>query len=153
MDIRSLVKLPKNPKVPAVNPGDTVRVTVKVIEGEKQRSQAFEGTVIRTRAGGNSESFTVRRVTQGVGVERTFLVHSPLLEKVDVVRRGKVRRARLYYLRDLSAKEARLKAKHRATRGGEASAEHVQAAGAEQAQAAPSAAEVQAEPASEKQAA
>ncbi|MEW6033663.1 MAG: 50S ribosomal protein L19, partial [Chloroflexota bacterium] len=93
MDVNSLVKLAPNPNVPAVAPGDTVKVTVKVIEAEKQRSQVFQGVVIRVRHGKNNASFTVRRVTHGIGVERTFMVHSPLLEKVEVVRRSKVRRA------------------------------------------------------------
>jgi large subunit ribosomal protein L19 len=120
MDVSTLVKLPANPAVPQVSPGDTVKVRLRVIEGEKQRSQVFQGTVIRTRRGGNGASFTVRRVTHGIGVERTFMVHSPLLEKVEVVRRGKVRRAKLYYLRNLSTREARLK--ERTTARGEETA-------------------------------
>jgi large subunit ribosomal protein L19 len=90
-------------------PGDTVRVSVKVIEGEKERLQAFEGVVIRKRGTGTGASFTVRRVSYGVGVERTFLLHSPRIDKVLVTKRAKVRRAKLYYLRQLSGKAARLK--------------------------------------------
>ena len=92
-------------------PGDQVRVQVKVIEGEKERLQVFEGTVIRRRGEGVRASFTVRRISYGVGVERTFPVHSPRIERVDIVRRGKVRRSKLYYLRDLAGKAARLKEK------------------------------------------
>jgi large subunit ribosomal protein L19 len=119
MDINSLVKLAPNPNVAAVVPGDTVKVMVKVIEGEKTRSQMFQGVVIRVRRGTNGASFTVRRVTHGTGVERTFMVHSPLLEEVEVVRHGDVRRARLYYLRGLSTKEARFKERGRAVEAGE----------------------------------
>ena len=93
------------------NPGDQVRVHVKVIEGEKERTQMFEGTVIRRRGEGVRASFTVRRISYGVGVERTFPVHSPRIERVDVVRRGRVRRSKLYYLRELAGKAARLKEK------------------------------------------
>ena len=91
--------------------GDQVRVHVKVIEGEKERLQMFEGTVIRRRGEGARASFTVRRISYGVGVERTFPVHSPRIDRVDVVRRGRVRRAKLYYLRALAGKAARLKEK------------------------------------------
>jgi large subunit ribosomal protein L19 len=92
-------------------PGDQVRVHVKVIEGEKERTQVFEGTIIRRRGEGGRASFTVRRISYGVGVERTFPVHSPRIERVDVVRRGVVRRSKLYYLRSLAGKAARLKEK------------------------------------------
>jgi large subunit ribosomal protein L19 len=92
-------------------PGDTVRVHVRVIEGEKERTQVFEGIVIRKRGEGGRASFTVRRISYGVGVERTFPLHSPRIEKVDVVRHGKVRRSKLYYLRNLAGKAARLKEK------------------------------------------
>ena len=95
-------------------PGDTVRVQVKVIEGEKERTQAFEGVVIRKRGEGARASFTVRRISNGVGVERTFPLHSPRIEAVQVVRRGQVRRSKLYYLRDLAGKAARLKEKRAA---------------------------------------
>ena len=92
-------------------PGDTVKVQVKVVEGEKERIQAFEGVVIRKRGEGARASFTVRRISYGVGVERTFPLHSPMIERVQVVRRGDVRRSKLYYLRTLSGKAARLKEK------------------------------------------
>jgi large subunit ribosomal protein L19 len=92
-------------------PGDTVRVHVKVIEGEKERLQAFEGVVIRKRGDGARASFTVRRISYGVGVERTFPLHSPRIERVEVVRRSRVRRSKLYYLRDLAGKAARLREK------------------------------------------
>ncbi|HEV8399191.1 MAG TPA: 50S ribosomal protein L19 [Gemmatimonadales bacterium] len=92
-------------------PGDTIRVHVRVIEGEKERTQLFEGVVIRKRGEGGRASFTVRRISYGVGVERTFPLHSPRIEKIDVVRHGKVRRSKLYYLRDLAGKAARLKEK------------------------------------------
>ena len=95
--------------MPAFEPGDTVRVMVRVKEGEKERLQAFEGLVIAKRGGGISENFTVRKVSAGVGVERIFPMHSPMIGSVDVVRRGRVRRAKLYYLRALSGKAARIK--------------------------------------------
>jgi large subunit ribosomal protein L19 len=91
------------------SPGDTVRVQVKVVEGEKERIQAFEGVVIRRRGEGGRASFTVRRISYGVGVERTFPLHSPRIERVQVMRRGAVRRSKLYYLRDLAGKAARIK--------------------------------------------
>jgi len=94
--------------IPPFRPGDTVRVYVKVVEGGRERIQVFEGTVLRRRGSGLSETFTVRRVSYGVGVERTFLVHSPRLDKIEVKKRGKVRRARLYYLRDRVGKAARI---------------------------------------------
>ena len=94
--------------IPRINPGDTVRVTFKVKEAARERLQTFPGLVIKVKHG-NAGSFTVRRVTSGVGVEHTFPFASPLLDKVEVVRHGKVRRAKLYYIRRLSAKEARLK--------------------------------------------
>ncbi len=90
-------------------PGDTVRVQVKVVEGEKERTQAFEGVVIRKRGEGTRASFTVRRISYGVGVERTFPLQSPRIEAVQVIRRGQVRRSKLYYLRGLAGKAARLK--------------------------------------------
>ena len=92
-------------------PGDTVRVSVKVVEGEKERLQAFEGVVIRKRGEGARASFTVRRISYGVGVERTFPLHSPRIERVEVVRRSRVRRSKLYYLRELAGKAARLREK------------------------------------------
>ena len=92
-------------------PGDTVRVHVKVVEGGRERIQVFEGAVIRRRGGGLSETFTVRRVSYGVGVERTFPLHSPKIDRIEVMRRGRVRRARLYYLRGLRGKAARIQDK------------------------------------------
>ena len=89
--------------------GDTVRVHTKVVEGDKERIQVFQGVVVKQTSGGTGPSFTVRRVTYGVGVERTFPANAPRVEKVEVLRRGRTRRAKLYYLRDLSAKSARLK--------------------------------------------
>ena len=94
-----------------VAPGDTVRVSVKVVEGEKERIQVFEGVVIRKRGDGVSASFTVRRISYGVGVERTFPLHSPRIDKIRVMKRATVRRSKLYYLRDLAGKAARLKEK------------------------------------------
>lgn len=93
----------------SIHPGDLVEVTFKVIEGGKERHQTFQGTVIRIRRGGVRSNFTLRKVSFGVGVERTFFFHSPLIEEIKVLRYGKVRRAKLYYLRKLSAKEARVK--------------------------------------------
>jgi large subunit ribosomal protein L19 len=97
--------------MPAFEPGDTVRVMVRVKEGEKERLQAFEGLVIAKRGGGISENYTVRKVSAGVGVERIFPLHSPMVASLDVIRRGRVRRAKLYYLRALSGKAARIKEK------------------------------------------
>ncbi len=97
--------------IPAFRPGDTVRVQVKVVEGTRERLQAFEGLVIARSGGSSRETFTVRRISYGVGVERTFPVHSPRVDKIEVVRRGVVRRAKLYYLRDLKGKAARIKEK------------------------------------------
>ena len=95
--------------LPAFRAGDTVRVHVKVVEGTRERIQLFEGVVIKRRGGGISETFTVRKISYGVGVERTFPVHTPRIAKLDVVRRGKVRRAKLYYLRKLRGRAARIK--------------------------------------------
>lgn len=97
--------------LPDFRPGDTVRVHVKVVEGGRERIQSFEGVVIKRRHGGLSETFTVRRVSYGVGVERTFPLHSPNIQRIEVVRKGNVRRAKLYYLRDLTGKAARIKEK------------------------------------------
>ena len=113
MNISSLVDVKPNPNIPEMAPGDTVKVSAKIVEGERQRIQVFQGVVIRVRKGGISANFTVRRVAYGVGVERTFPLHAPLVEKVEVVRHGKVRRAKLYYLRALSGKAARIKEKRR----------------------------------------
>jgi large subunit ribosomal protein L19 len=97
--------------LPDIFPGDTVRVHAKVVEGTRERIQVFEGTVIRVTRGGPDKNITVRRLAHGIGVERTFLVHSPRVDKIEVVRRGDVRRARLYYLRDRVGKAARIKEK------------------------------------------
>ena len=96
-------------EIPEINIGDTVKVHVKIVEGDKSRIQVFEGTVIAKKHGGISETFTVRRVAQGCGIERVFPVHSPSVDKVEIVRRGKVRRAKLYYLRDRVGKAAKVK--------------------------------------------
>jgi large subunit ribosomal protein L19 len=95
--------------LPPFKPGDTVKVQVKVVEGDKERLQAFEGICIRRRGGGLSATFTVRKVTYGVGVERTFPLHSPTIDRVEILRQGQVRRAKLYYLRKLKGKAARIK--------------------------------------------
>ena len=109
MELASLVEVKPNPNIPQIRPGDTVRVSVKVVEGDRERIQNFQGLVIRVRRGGIASNFTVRRVAYGVGVERTFFLTSPRVEKVEVLRHGKVRRANLYYLRKLSGKAAQLK--------------------------------------------
>jgi len=113
MSVASLIEVKPNPNIPAFAPGDTVKVSAKIMEGEKERTQLFQGVVIKVRRGG-AASFTVRRVAYGIGVERTFSFQSPLVEKVEVVRRGKVRRAKLYYLRGLSARASRIKEKRAA---------------------------------------
>ena len=95
--------------VPDFRAGDSVKVSVKIKEGDRQRIQIFEGLVIKRQGGGVAETFTVRKVSYGIGIERTFPVHSPLVESVQVLRRGKVRRARLFYIRGLSAKQSRIK--------------------------------------------
>jgi large subunit ribosomal protein L19 len=102
----------KNP--PALTPGDTVKVHARVVEGTRERVQIFEGIVIGCRGSGAKETFTVRRIAHGVGVERSFLVHSPRIDKIDVVRHGKVRRAKLYYLRGKVGKSARIREKRQA---------------------------------------
>lgn len=109
--IRELEREQLKQDIPAFRPGDTVRVHVKVVEGQRERIQVFEGIVIRRRGSGISETFTVRKISNGVGVERTFPLHSPKIDKIEVVRRGKVRRAKLYYLRNLRGKAARIKEK------------------------------------------
>jgi len=96
-------------QIPDFRPGDTVQVHVKVVEGSRERIQVFEGVVIKMKGGGIRETFTVRRVAYGVGVERTFPLHSPRIDKIVVKRHGKVRRAKLYYLRNLTGKAARIK--------------------------------------------
>jgi len=109
MDIRELVKPRINPNIPRVSPGDTVRVNFKITEGDKERLQHFQGVVIRIRKSVDGGSFTVRQVIYGVGVERTFPFQSPAVQGVEVLKHGRVRRAKLYYIRGLSAKRARLK--------------------------------------------
>ena len=98
-------------KVPAFNVGDTVKVHVKIKEGNRERIQIFEGFVLKKQNGGVSETFTVRRIASGVGVEKTWPIHSPLVEKIEVVRRGSVRRAKLNYMRERTGKAAKIKAK------------------------------------------
>jgi large subunit ribosomal protein L19 len=111
--VESLEKeLEANPNIPEIRPGDTVRVHARIVEGNRERVQVFQGTVIRLRRGGVNANFTVRRVaSHGIGVERTFLLHSPRVEKVEVVRRSHVRRAQLYYMRGRRGKAARLREK------------------------------------------
>ena len=109
MDAHHLIQLEPNAAVEDFRPGDTVRVSTKVTEGERTRTQVFEGVVIRKRGGGPGASFTVRRVSNEVGVERTFLLYSPVVEAVSVVRAGAVRRARLNYLRGRAGRAARIK--------------------------------------------
>src|SRR3989440_10572343 len=107
------IDLVENPRLrddlPEFRPGDTVKVHVRVVEGNRSRIQVFQGVVIRRQGGGLRETFTVRKVSYGVGVERTFPVHSPSIDKIEAVTRGRVRRAKLYYLRDLRGKAARIK--------------------------------------------
>jgi len=97
--------------IPEFRPGDTVKVHVRVVEGNRSRIQVFQGVVIRRQGGGIRETFTVRKVSFGVGVERTFPVHTPVVEKIEILTRGDVRRAKLYYLRDLRGKAAKIKEK------------------------------------------
>ena len=109
MDVREFVKPRINPNIPQISPGDTVRVSLKTVEGDKERLQHFQGVVIRMRKGVDGGNFTVRRVSYGIGVERTFPFQSLSVQNVGVLRHGEVRRAKLYYVRRLSAKRARLK--------------------------------------------
>lgn len=106
--IEAVTKSQLRTDVPSFRPGDTLKVHVRIIEGNRERIQVFEGVVIKRRGGGVSETFTVRKISSGVGVERTFPVHTPKIEKIEVKRRGKVRRAKLYYLRSLRGKAARI---------------------------------------------
>ena len=112
--IQQLEKEQQKEKVPALRAGDTVKVHAKVVEGTRERIQIFEGIVIGCRGSGTKQIFTVRRIAHGVGVERSFLLHSPRIEKIDVVRHGKVRRAKLYYLRGRVGKSARIREKRQA---------------------------------------
>ncbi len=115
MEAKQLIEVKPNPKVQDFGPGDTVKVSFRVREGQRERVQAYQGVVIRRRKAGPGSNFTVRRITYGVGIERTFPIYSPLLESVEVLRRGVVRRAKLYYLRGLSGKAARIKEKYQPT--------------------------------------
>ncbi len=109
--VESIEKEQLRGDIPDFQSGDTIRVNVRIIEGQKQRLQAFEGVVIRKRRGDCRSSFTVRKISYGVGVERTFPLHSPVIDSIDVVTRGRVRRSRLYYLRGLRGKKARIREK------------------------------------------
>ena len=109
--IEELEKPYMEKEVPNVNPGDTVRVFVRIVEGNKERIQAFEGTIIKKHGSGINKTITVRKVFQGVGVERVFLLHSPRIDKISIIRRGDVKRAKLYYLRERSGKATRIKEK------------------------------------------
>ena len=111
METESLIELKPKSDIPAINPGDTVKVSFKIKEGDRERIQIFQGVVTKVLKGKMRGNFSVRRVTYGIGVERTFFLNSPLLEKVEITRYGKVRRARLYYLRGLSGKATRIKEK------------------------------------------
>jgi len=107
--IQEMTKEQLRQDIPSFRPGDKLRVYVKVVEGSRERIQMFEGVVIKRRGGGISETFTVRKISYGVGVERTFPLHSPRIDRIEVASRGKVRRAKLYYLRKLRGKAARIK--------------------------------------------
>jgi len=111
MNMASLIEVKQNPDIPALSPGDTVKVHAKIVEGDKERIQVFQGVVIKISQSADGGNFTVRRVAYGVGVERTYPFRSPLVAKVELVRHGKTRRAKLYYLRGLSGKAARIKEK------------------------------------------
>jgi large subunit ribosomal protein L19 len=111
MNITDVKEVKANPKIPTLSPGDTVKVRQKVVEGEKSRIQAYQGVVIKVHNCGSATNFTVRRISYSVGVERTFPLYSPMIDSVEVIRHGKVRRAKLYYLRGLSSRDARLKEK------------------------------------------
>ncbi len=107
--VEELEKEQLKEEIPELRAGDTIKVHAKVVEGTRERIQVFEGVVIRVTGGGLRRNFTVRRVTHGVGVERTFMIHSPRIDKIEVLRHGQVRQGRLYYLRDRFGKEARIK--------------------------------------------
>ena len=117
MDAHQLVKVENNPNIPEFGSGDTVKVNYRVREGDRQRMPGFQGVVIKQRGHGPGSNFTVRRVTQNIGIERTFPFYSPLIASLEVIRRGKVRRARLYYLRGRFGRAARIKEKSRFIRG------------------------------------
>ena len=107
--LNSIVKDQLRTDIPEFKEGDSVKVHVRIVEGDRERIQLFEGVVIKRRGGGISETFTVRKISYGVGVERTFPIHTPKIEKIEVSRRGRVRRAKLYYLRNLRGKAARIR--------------------------------------------
>ena len=111
--IQSLTEGQLRTDIPAFRPGDTVRVHAKVVEGSRERIQIFEGVVIARKGAGISETYTVRKISNGIGVERTFPIHTPRVDKIEVVRYGKVRRAKLYYLRNLRGKAARIQERRR----------------------------------------
>lgn len=111
--IQSLTEGQLRSDIPAFRPGDTVRVHAKVVEGTRERIQIFEGVVIARKGAGISETYTVRKISNGIGVERTFPIHTPRVDKIEVVRYGKVRRAKLYYLRNLRGKAARIQERRR----------------------------------------
>ncbi len=113
MDLSTISNAQVNPSIAEFSAGDRIKVSARVVEGDRERIQVFEGDVIRIRNAGPASTFTVRKISNGIGVERTFPTRSPRVEKVEVVRRGKVRRARLYYLRNLSGRAARIKEKER----------------------------------------
>lgn len=108
MDKMTVVNNAQKKDVPAVNPGDTVRMHVKIIEGDKERIQPFEGVVMSLKGSGPGRTVKVRKISYGIGVERTFLIHSPRVEKIEIIRNAKVRRAKLYFLRSKSGKKSRL---------------------------------------------
>ena len=115
MEPAQILKTEPNPNIPPFGPGDTVRVNFRIREGERERIQAFQGVVIRLANGkGPAANFTVRRITAGIGIERIFPIHSPLIESLEVTRRGSVRRAKLYYLRDRVGKKAKIREKREA---------------------------------------
>ena len=111
MDAHNILAVEPNPNIEDFGPGDNVRVDVKVVEGERVRTQGFEGVVLRRRGSGQGETFTVRRISNQIGVERIFPVNSPVLEKIEVNKKGKVRRARIFYLRERTGKKARIREK------------------------------------------
>lgn len=113
IDIKTLEQELLRDDIPEISIGDTVKVNVKIVEGTRERVQAFEGVVISRKNGSVRETFTVRRVSYGIGVERTFPIHSPKIDSVEIIRLGKVRRAKLYYLRDRSGKAAKVKERMR----------------------------------------
>jgi large subunit ribosomal protein L19 len=125
--IQQLEKEQEKEKVPALRAGDTVKVHAKVVEGTRERIQVFEGTVIRVTGGGLRQNFTVRRVTHGVGVERTFMIHSPRIDKIDVLRHGDVRQGRLYYLRGKVGRAARIRERRTAVAAPAAAAPETEA--------------------------